>query len=185
MLTERYDQALIYAHALHRAQKRKGTDVPYLAHLLIVSALVTENGGDEDQAIAGLLHDAAEDQGGEATLQEIRERFGDGVADIVADCTDAWVEPKPEWRRRKEAYLESLPGKRPRSLLVSLADKVHNAEAIRDDFHEHGPALWGRFNGGEAGTIWYYQTLASFFEERLPGLLSRRLSTAVAQLAPI
>jgi (p)ppGpp synthase/HD superfamily hydrolase len=185
MLTKRYDRALIYAHELHQAQTRKGTRIPYLAHLMTVSALVIENGGDEDQAIAGLLHDAAEDQGGEATLQEIRERFGDGVADIVSDCTDAWVEPKPEWRQRKEAYLGSLAGKPRRSLLVSLADKVHNAEAIRDDFQEHGSALWGRFNGGEPGTIWYYRTLAAIFEERLPGPLSRRLATAVAQIAPI
>lgn len=180
MLTERYDEALVYAHGLHRAQTRKGVQIPYIAHLMIVSALVIENGGDEDQAIAGLLHDAAEDQGGEATLREIRERFGSGVAEIVAECTDAWVDPKPDWRPRKEAYLASLPKKPTRSLLVSLADKVHNAEAILSDFQQDGAALWGRFNGGEAGTIWYYRSLAAFFEERLPGKLSDRLSAAAA-----
>ena len=111
MLTRRYDQAFQYAHGLHREQSRKGTDIPYISHLMTVSAIVIENGGNEDQAIAALLHDAAEDQGGTATLDEIRRRFGGSVADIVYDCTDAWTEPKPEWRSRKEAYLVKLPAK--------------------------------------------------------------------------
>lgn len=133
MLNGRFDDALVFASALHRMQVRKGTDIPYVSHLLAVCSLVIAHGGDEDQAIAALLHDAAEDQGGEATLNATRERFGDGVAAIVADCTDAWTEPKPPWRARKEAYLAALPAKSMRSLLVSLADKVHNAQAIADD----------------------------------------------------
>ncbi len=147
MLTSRYDEALCYAHELHRAQTRKGTSIPYISHLMTVSALVLEHGGDEDQAIAALLHDAAEDQGGADTLDDVRRRFGGAVADIVSDCTDAWTEPKPEWRPRKEAYLALLPAKPSKSLLVSLADKTHNAEAILFDYLNLGDALWSRFNG--------------------------------------
>ena len=118
MLTDRFGEALVLAHELHRAQRRKGTEIPYVSHLLSVSALVLEHGGDEDQAIAALLHDAAEDQGGAGTLAVIRQRFGDGVADIVSDCTDSWEEPKPDWRARKEAYIADLAMKPTRSLLV-------------------------------------------------------------------
>src|SRR5262245_40297481 len=118
MLTEKFDDAFNFAHKLHREQRRKGTQIPYISHLMAVSALVIEHGGGEDQAIAALLHDAVEDQGGEATLVEIRLAFGDNVAAIVADCTDAWVEPKPPWRERKEAYIVALSHKRPESLLV-------------------------------------------------------------------
>jgi hypothetical protein len=128
-LTTRYDDAFRYAHDLHRMQKRKGTSVPYISHLMVVSALVVEHGGDEDQAIGALLHDAVEDQGGAATLNAIESRFGRLVAEIVSDCTDSWEEPKPDWRLRKEAYLATLPAKPARSLLVSLADKTHNAES--------------------------------------------------------
>jgi len=109
---------LTYASALHREQLRKRTTIRYVSHLLAVCSLVISYGGDEDQAIAALLHDAAEDQGGEPTLASIRKRFGDDVATIVADCTDGWTEPKPPWRARKEAYLDALPAKPPRSLLV-------------------------------------------------------------------
>ncbi len=131
MLTERFDDAFRYAHRLHRQQWRKGTTIPYISHLMTVAALVIEHGGNEDQAVAALLHDTAEDQGGAATLLEVRTLFGDVVAEIVSDCTDAWTDPKPEWWVRKEAYLAALPGKPARSLLVSLADKTHNAEATR------------------------------------------------------
>ena len=134
MLTGRYDEAFRYAHELHSNQKRKGTSIPYISHLMIVSALVIENGGTEDQAIGALLHDAAEDQGGRETLEEIRNRFGDEVAEIVSDCTDSWTEEKPDWQPRKEVYLATLPAKPSRSLLVSLADKTHNAEAILFDY---------------------------------------------------
>lgn len=178
-LTNRFDEAFRFAHELHRAQTRKGTSIPYISHLMTVSALVVEHGGDEDQAIAGLLHDAAEDQGGEATLQEIERRFGGDVAGIVADCTDAWTEPKPPWRARKETYLEKLPHKQARSLLVSLADKTHNAEAILLDYRTLGDDLWSRFNGGADGTRWYYQELAGIFVRHMPGPLADRFSQAV------
>ena len=120
LLSHRFNEALSYAESLHREQKRKGTDIPYVSHLLIVSSLVLENGGSEDQAIAALLHDAVEDQGGESRLTEIREKYGESVAQIVADCTDAWVEPKPEWKERKVSYINSLQKKDASSLLVSL-----------------------------------------------------------------
>ena len=183
ILTDRFDEAFRLAHRLHRDQVRKGTSVPYVSHLMAVAALVIEHGGDEDQAIAALLHDAAEDQGGAATLAEIRAAFGDAVAGIVSDCTDAWTEPKPPWRDRKEAYLAALPGKPLRSQLVSLADKTHNAEAILADHRVLGEDVWGRFKGGAEGTRWYYRTLAGVFVETLPGPLSDRLSRAVAGFA--
>jgi (p)ppGpp synthase/HD superfamily hydrolase len=175
MLTERFDDALIYASTLHRAQLRKGTAIPYVSHLLAVCSLVISNDGDEDQAIAALLHDAAEDQGGEPTLAAIRKRFGEDVATIVADCTDAWTEPKPPWCARKEAYLAALPRKPPRSLLVSLADKVHNAQAIAEDRRVAGENVWTRFTGEREGTLWYYGALSDFFNETLPGGLSDQL----------
>jgi (p)ppGpp synthase/HD superfamily hydrolase len=181
-LTPKFDDAFQYAHQLHREQLRKGTSIPYISHLMTVAALVIEHGGDEEQAIAALLHDAAEDQGGASTLAEIRTRFGEDVAAIVSDCTDAWVEPKPDWRPRKEAYLARLPQKPARSLLVSLADKTHNAEAILLDYRALGDELWGRFNGGAEGTRWYYGALAAIYAEKMPGRLSDRLSRAVAGL---
>jgi (p)ppGpp synthase/HD superfamily hydrolase len=180
LLTARFDDALAYASALHRQQLRKGTAIPYLSHLMTVSALVLEHGGDEDQAIAGLLHDAAEDQGGEATLREIERRYGEGVARIVADCTDAWTEPKPPWRQRKQAYLAKLPTKPTRSLLVSLADKAHNASAILRDYRLLGESLWERFNGGRTGTVWYYGALSETFVRCLAGALSDELHQSVA-----
>jgi (p)ppGpp synthase/HD superfamily hydrolase len=179
VLTDRFDDAFRYARQLHQSQVRKGTTIPYIAHLMTVSALVIEHGGNEDQAIAGLLHDAAEDQGGAATLGEIRAMFGGAVADIVADCTDAWTEPKPPWRARKEAYLDGLPHKPQASLLVSLADKTHNAEAILFDYRVLGDSLWDRFNGAAEGTRWYYGELANCFALAMPGALSGRLSRAV------
>jgi len=178
MLTERFDEAFRYAHGLHRAQTRKGTSIPYVSHLMSVAALVIEHGGNEDQAIAALLHDAAEDQGGAPTLAHIRKTFGDTVANIVSDCTDAWSEPKPEWRPRKEAYLAKLPAKPTQSLLVSLADKTHNAEAILYDYRVLGDQLWPRFNGGAEGTRWYYGSLVEIFKDKMPGRLTDRLSIA-------
>jgi (p)ppGpp synthase/HD superfamily hydrolase len=180
MFTNRFDTAFSYARRLHHAQTRKGTTIPYISHLMSVAALVIEHGGNEDQAIAALLHDAAEDQGGVETLGDIRKMFGDAVADIVSDCTDAWIEPKPEWRPRKEEYLAKLPGKPQQSLLVSLADKTHNAEAILFDYRALGEPLWQRFNGGAEGTRWYYSALADVYSQTMPGRLSDRLSRAVA-----
>jgi (p)ppGpp synthase/HD superfamily hydrolase len=181
-LSETYDDALVYASRIHRDQTRKGSGVPYISHLLSVSSRVIVAGGCEVQAIAGLLHDAAEDQGGKDRLDDIERRFGTAVAKIVADCTDSWVDPKPEWRPRKEAYLAALPAKPPASLLVSLADKVDNAEAILHDHRIVGDQLWSRFTGGRQGTIWYYRALSDIFARIFPCALSSELAHAVSQL---
>ena len=178
-LSERFDEALLFANELHRDQVRKGTSIPYVSHLLSVSALVLKNGGDEDQAIAGLLHDAAEDQGGQPTLDEIEARFGERVARIVLDCTDSLEEPKPPWRPRKEAYVDAIARKPVDSLLVSLADKTDNARAILGGYREVGDDVWNRFNGGKEGTIWYYGALSRHFSERIPGPLAEELARTV------
>jgi (p)ppGpp synthase/HD superfamily hydrolase len=158
--TEKFEDALVYAARLHRDQTRKGSGVPYVTHLLAVAAIVGESGGTEDEVIAGLLHDAPEDAGGEERLAEIRARFGEEVANVVAGCTDTYKEPKPPWRARKEAYLEHLAGAPPSVRLVSAADKLHNARSVLSDYRAVGEDLWGRFNGGRAGTLWYYRAVA-------------------------
>uniref|UniRef100_A0A831ZXW5 HD domain-containing protein n=1 Tax=Desulfacinum infernum TaxID=35837 RepID=A0A831ZXW5_9BACT len=165
-LTHRFREALSLAFDLHHAQRRKGSGVPYMAHVLAVASMVLENGGDENAAIAALLHDAVEDQGGETTLQLVRTRFGDLVADWVAACSDSLGAPKPPWRQRKENFLARLweaPGP---VLLIALADKIHNARCIVADLAREGPAVWDRFHGGRDGTLWYYSTLARLFHTR-------------------
>lgn len=179
MMTERFDAALAYASDAHRTQLRKGSGVPYISHLLGVASIALEFGADEDQAIAALLHDAVEDQGGLERLADIRARFGDRVAGIVQDCTDAVIVPKPPWRARKELYLASLAHKHRDSLLVSLADKTHNAEAIAADRAQIGDAIWDRFTGGREGSLWYYRALVSAFAIPFPGQVAR-LRRAVA-----
>ena len=181
-LGPRFADALQFAAELHAYQRRKGKTTPYIAHLLSVAALVIEHGGDEDTAIAGLLHDAVEDQGGKPMLERIRARFGGRVAAMVEQCTDADVVPKPPWEERKRAYVAAIPHKTPDALLVSLADKVHNAREILDDYREEGEALWGRFNGGREGTLWYYRALADGFRGRTPHALWRCLEETVMEL---
>ncbi len=177
-LTDRFQSALMYAFDLHENQVRKNKDIPYFAHLMSVTALVLESGGDEDEAIAALLHDAVEDQGGRSRLKEIRDKFGEQVADIVAGCTDAYQTPKPPWQERKRAYLQHL-GKASRSvILVSLADKVHNARSIYQDLRKQGKHMWDKFNGGKEGTLWYYDRLVQAFlpyEEQYPALVRELL----------
>jgi (p)ppGpp synthase/HD superfamily hydrolase len=182
MMTERFDAALAYASALHRRQFRKGARIPYISHLMAVSSLVLEHGGNEDQAIAGLLHDAVEDQGGIEVLQEIERRYGPAVAEIVADCTDAWTDPKPAWRARKEAYLTKLPGEKPGSLLVSLADKTHNARSILFDHSMIGAEIWNRFSVRRDQTLWYYRSLSDVFTDVLPGGLAAEFARTVTAL---
>lgn len=181
-LSPRYDAALVMASQLHAAQKRKGTSIPYVSHLLAVSSLVLEHGGNEDQAIAALLHDAVEDQGGLPTLEKIREYFGNAVAEIVDHCTDAYEEPKPEWRQRKERYLAGIAEKPEDAALVSCADKLHNARAIVNDLRSIGDELWGRFTGGKDGTLWYYQSLADAFGSALNNALAEELDRTVKEM---
>ncbi len=180
-LTARFAEATAYALHLHATQTRKGTPIPYAAHLFAVCALVLEDGGDEDEAIAALLHDAVEDQGGQATLAAIRERFGERVAAIVRGCTDADTQPKPPWRTRKEAYVAHLAEADASVRRVSLADKLHNARAIVADLHRIGPALWGRFAGGRDGTLWYYRALADTFVRLGSGEPAHELARVVAE----
>lgn len=157
----RFQEALVYAAGLHAGQTRKGGEkIPYIAHLLGVCSLILEAGGDEDQAIAGLLHDAAEDQGGHETLESIRGRFGDRVAGIVEACTDTFEDPKPEWRRRKERYLEHIDSKPTNTLLVVCADKLYNARAILQDYRRVGNRVFERFRPGKQETLWYYRSVA-------------------------
>ena len=156
---EKFEQALPYAARVHRDQVRKGTSTPYITHLLAVASIVGENGGTEDEVVAALLHDAPEDQGGEARLGEIRARFGDWVAEIVDGCTDTYETPKPPWRERKERYLAHLAGASGSVRLVSSADKLHNARTVLSDYRLLGEDLWTRFNGKKVGTLWYYRAI--------------------------
>ncbi|WP_066424282.1 HD domain-containing protein [Anabaena sp. 4-3] len=165
MLSERFTQAFIYAHQLHAQQERKGSGVPYIAHLMGVASIALEYGANEDEAIAALLHDAIEDQGGTATREEIRRRFGDTVTAIVDGCTDSDTTPKPPWRQRKEAYIAHIATASPSMLLVSASDKLYNARAILKDYRLLGESLWQRFQGGKDGTLWYYRALVDAFQK--------------------
>jgi (p)ppGpp synthase/HD superfamily hydrolase len=181
-LTPRFEEALVFATQLHARQIRKGSQTPYVAHLLGVTALVLENGGDEDTAIAALLHDAVEDQGGLKTLNEIRKRFGARVAEIVEACSDTFTFPKPPWRKRKQAYLDHLPHTTSEARLVSLADKLHNARSILRDLSQDGELVWNKFNGGKQGTLWYYHSLVEIFQQLEDNFLVAELSRVVAQI---
>jgi (p)ppGpp synthase/HD superfamily hydrolase len=163
VLSDRYARAFAYAFDLHREQVRKGSGIPYVTHLIAVSGLVLEYGGSEDEAIAGLLHDAVEDQGGASTLAEIRQRFGDEVAAIVDGCSDTDVIPKPAWRKRKEAYVAHVATASSSVRLVSAADKVHNARTIVADYRLQGKKLWSCFKGGREGTLWNYRALVEAY----------------------
>jgi (p)ppGpp synthase/HD superfamily hydrolase len=182
MLTHRFDDALAHASRLHRQQRRKGSGIPYIAHLMSVSALVLEHGGDEDQAIAGLLHDAVEDQGGRRTARDIEARYGARVARIVLACSDSDDGQKAPWKTRKLAYLDGLATKDADAVLVTTCDKLHNATAILHDLRSDGPAVFDRFTAGREGTLWYYRELAKRLSARLPGPLTERLSDTVARI---
>jgi (p)ppGpp synthase/HD superfamily hydrolase len=160
---EKFENALIYATQLHRDQTRKGSEVPYITHLLIVAAIVGENDGTENEVVAALLHDAPEDRGGKDRLEDIRARYGDEVAEIVDGCTDTYEDPKPEWRPRKEAYVAHVAEAPPSVRLVSAADKLHNARSILADLRAVGNELWDRFTGGREGTLWYYRALVEAY----------------------
>ncbi len=176
---------MLFAHQVHKGQRRKGTGIPYLAHVLGVAAIAREYGATEDEAIGALLHDAAEDGGGEATLAEIRASFGDPVGDIVLGCSDSLVEDpedKLPWRERKENYLAHLETASPSVCLVSAADKLHNVRSIARDYREHGEEIWNRFQGRRDGTLWYYETVADVLVRRYRAQLTRDLQDAVDEL---
>ena len=182
MLSSRFTEALMYATELHSNQVRKGSGVPYIAHLLGVTSIALEYGANEDEAIAALLHDAIEDQGGEATRAEIRRRFGDIVTEIVDGCTDAETIPKPPWRERKEAYIAHIFNASSSELLVSCADKLHNARSILNDYRVLGEVVWERFKGGKEGTLWYYRSLVEAFRQTGSTPLVEELERVVLEL---
>ncbi len=182
MLTTRFEDALVYAARLHADQTRKQTHIPYISHLLGVTSLVIEHGGGEDEAIAALLHDAIEDQGGAATRSAIAQRFGETIAEMVSQLSDTDATPKPPWRARKEAYLAHLPHVSAAVRLVSAADKLHNLRSILADYRSLGDAVWRRFNGGKSGTLWYYRSLTEIFTCYGPPSLAAELERTLAEL---
>jgi len=181
-LSPRFEQALQYASILHAGQLRKGTSVPYISHLLAVAGIVLENGANEDEAIAALLHDVVEDAGGQRRLADIRARFGEVVAAIVDACTDADVIPKPPWRARKEKHLAHLRKASPSVRLVTAADKLHNARSVLSGYRELGESLWERFNGKKEGTLWYYREMAKALEAGGRTPLTEELRRTVEEL---
>jgi len=181
-LGPRFDGAFRFAAEKHAAQTRKRTDVPYISHLMSVAALVLEAGGDEDQAIAALLHDVVEDCGGEPMLEEVRGRFGDRVAKIVQGCTDAYAVPKPPWKQRKLDYLELLRSADDDIRLVSAADKLHNVRTILTDYRREGDSVWDRFSGRRDGTLWYYRAVLEVLRAGRPNRLVDELQRVVTEL---
>jgi (p)ppGpp synthase/HD superfamily hydrolase len=181
-LGPRFLKGFLFAAEKHAGQTRKTTTVPYIAHLMGVASLVLEFGGDEDMAIAALLHDVVEDCGGAPMLKEVRRRFGSRVAKIVEGCTDSDIDPKPPWRGRKETYLRHLKSADAETRLVSAADKLNNARSILSDYREVGESIWARFNGGREGTLWYYRALVQEFRRSKANRLMRELELAVQEL---
>jgi (p)ppGpp synthase/HD superfamily hydrolase len=182
VLSDRFADALGYAARVHAGQLRRADGQPYIAHLLRVAGLVIQEGGSEDEAIAALLHDAVEDQGGLERLADIRARFGEQVAEIVDACTDSSEERRPPWRQRKRRYLARLGSCSPGGLLVSLADKVDNVRTMLREHRIGGEDLWRRSGKRPSDARWYYGELASSFEQLLPGPLAGELRRVVDEL---
>ena len=182
VLSDRFEEALIYATRLHARQVRKGTNIPYISHLLSVAALVLEDGGSEDEAIAALLHDAIEDQGGEATRAEILARFGDRVVALVDGCTEAISSPRKPWRERKLQYLEKIRGNSLAVQRVSLADKLHNVRSIVADWQRVGDSVWDRFSVKREETLWFYRNVVDTYSESFSSVMVIELRQAISRL---
>jgi (p)ppGpp synthase/HD superfamily hydrolase len=181
-LGPRFAEAFRFAAEKHAQQTRKKTDVPYISHLMSVAGLVLEAGGDEDQTIAALLHDVVEDCGGKPVLEDVRQRFGDRVANIVDGCTDAYTIPKPPWKQRKLDYLEVLRRADDDIRLVSAADKLHNVRTILADYRHEGDRVWERFSGRKDGTLWYYRAVLDVLRHGGPNRLVDELQRVVTEL---
>jgi GTP pyrophosphokinase len=181
-LGPRFLRAFQFAAEKHAAQTRKASTIPYIAHLMGVASLVLEGGGDEDLAIAALLHDVVEDCGGAPMLKDVRRRFGKRVADVVVGCTDSDTDPKPPWRERKENYLRHLKRADAGTRLVSAADKLNNIRSILTDYREIGESVWARFNGGREGTLWYYRALRDEFRRGKGNRITRDYELAFNEL---
>lgn len=182
ILSTRFEQALVYATQLHAHQVRKSSSIPYISHLLSVTALVLEDGGDEDEAIAALLHDAVEDRGGVETREAIEALFGERVVSIVDGCTESSTVPKPPWRDRKLQYIEQIRQGSPEVLRVSMADKLHNARSILADWYRQGDAVWQKFTGGKEGTLWFYRSILEVYQQRANNFLVQELEQIISQL---
>lgn len=181
-VTPRFIDALGFAACLHACQIRKRTTRPYIGHLLNVTSIVIEYGGDEEMAIAALLHDAVEDQGGLPRLREIRKKFGKRVAHIVDGCTDSYTEPKPPWRARKLAYIERVAAESADVRLVSAADKLSNARETLHELRVHGDSVFEKFQGKKEGTLWYYRALVEVFRKAGSNPLIDELDSVVTEL---
>ncbi len=182
VLGVRLQRAFRYAAEKHDGQTRKQTAVPYLSHLMAVASLVLEAGGDEDMAIAALLHDVVEDCGGMPRLREVKKQFGARVAKIVEGCTDSFGEPKAEWIDRKKDCLREVRHADVDTRLVSASDKLHNVRTILSDYRKDGDAIWSRFSGKKEGTLWYYRALSDEYGRRSPNRITRELQIVVAEL---
>jgi (p)ppGpp synthase/HD superfamily hydrolase len=181
-LGPRFLKAFLFAAEKHAGQVRKASTTPYIAHLMGVASLTLEYGGDEDMAIAALLHDVVEDCGGSPRLNEVKRRFGRRVANIVEGCTDSYGDPKPPWRERKESYIRHLKTADRETRLVSAADKLNNVRSIVSDYREVGESVWERFHGGREGTLWYYRALLREFLRGEPNRLIGEFELAVREL---
>ena len=182
ILSNRFSEALIYAAELHATQVRKGSGVPYIAHLLGTASIALEYGASEDEAIAALLHDAIEDRGGSITREAIRSRFGDTVTAIVDGCTDSDTTPKPPWRQRKETYIAHIVTASGSVRLVSAADKLYNVRSILEDYRQSGDRVWERFKGKKDGTLWYYNSLVEAFRQTESTPIVEELARTVLEL---
>ncbi len=181
-LSPKFEQALVYATRIHGGQMRKKTRIPYIGHLLGVTAIALEYGANETEAIAALLHDAVEDCGGAERQWEIEKKFGKEVGEIVAGCTDTDQTTKPPWRARKENYIAHLKTASASTRLVSASDKLHNAQAIVHNLREDGDEVWDRFTAGKEGALWYYRALVTAFREHGPSALIEELDRVVTEM---
>lgn len=187
-LSSRFDDALALAHRVHRHQSRKGSQVPYIAHVIGVASLVLEYEGTETEAIAALLHDALEDAPADFPVHRVREiilvRFGRDVLEIVEHCSDTTTQPKPPWLERKARYIAAAEHTPPSAMKVSAADKLHNLRALVRDYRRHGDELWSRFNpeAGKSGALGYHRALVQIYQRRMPGALADDLDRAISEL---
>lgn len=182
IFSERFSKAFAYAARVHSRQTRKGTNKPYIGHLMSVASIVIAYGGDEEMAIAALLHDAVEDAGGLTRLRDIHKKFGKRVGRIVDGCTDSYGEPKPPWLERKKKYIARVPGEAQDTRLVSAADKLSNVRDILEDVRADGDEAFKRFSGKKDGTLCYYRTLVRVFRDAGTNPLVEELDRVVTQL---
>ncbi|MBW8010382.1 MAG: HD domain-containing protein [Chloroflexi bacterium] len=182
LLTSRFEDALVFTAQLHAQQRRKGGQTPYLSHLMSVAALVLEDGGGEDEAIAALLHDSAEDQGGKKALEKIRSLFGNRVAEIVLECSDSMTTPKPRWKARKLQHIEHIRSASPEAQRVISADKLHNARSVLRDLRSLGSSTWDKFLGGKDGTLWYYRAVQQALNHGSKSYLLEELERVITKI---